>query len=219
MKVGTDGVLLGAALTLPSDAGHLLDIGTGTGCVALMAAQRLSGRENYSIDAIDIDGPSAEEAAANFAASPWAQHLAAHHQSLKDFEPEADKYDAIFSNPPFFEDSLRNPDDRKAAARHTGGLSYREIFDFAADHLNANGTVSLILPAEVERDLVRCAASFGLYPFRLLRIRTTARKPFRRILAEFTTTRPVAIKEEELILQDGSSRTPAFQKLVEDFLL
>ena len=129
MKVNTDGVLLGAAMTVrPSDR-RMLDIGTGTGTIALMAAQRSSGTAR--IDAIDIDEPSATEAAANFKASPWDCSLTAHHTSLDGFTPPAE-YDLIFSNPPYFEDSLTAPDQRKSTARHTSdGLSYRDIFEFA----------------------------------------------------------------------------------------
>ena len=217
LKVGTDAVVLGAMMTLPeTDNSILLDIGTGTGVIALMAAQRLSGTAGYHITAIDIDGPSALEAADNFAASHWNGHLEAVHSSLQNFSTDH-FYDAIFSNPPFYDDSLRNPDCREAAARHTGSLSYNDILTFAASHLDS-GTLSLILPAEEEIRLRRTAASFGLLPFRIVRIRTTGGKKPRRILAEFRKNGG-PLSEEEITLQNGSARAEAYARLTADFYL
>ena len=157
MKVNTDGVLLGAAMTILPEDRCMLDIGTGTGTIALMAAQRVAdhvGMEashgNIRIDAVDIDEPSATEAAKNFANSPWAECLHAHNMSLDAFAATdqmdgyapVQKYDLIFSNPPYFEDSLTAPDERKSTARHTSeGLSYRDIFEFAKERLTGDGRV------------------------------------------------------------------------------
>lgn len=301
-KVGTDAVLLGAALTLPDttpqtagDVRHLLDIGTGTGVIALMVAQRLADRIKsqgmsaeapgkpsgtqppFKILAIDIDPAAASEATANFAASPWAPSLHAEALSLNDLERQLNSLDmattmcegrecrladapggqrpfpacpeetntfaAIFSNPPYFEASLKAPDARRSTARHTDTLSYREICAFAASHLTPDGILSLILPASEEQPLLRYAASFGLRPFRILRIRTTARKPASRIIAEFRRTKtsstpgdtshassstPInngrpqnlnTIPAEELILMSGTDRSPAYAALTKDFYL
>ncbi len=326
-KVGTDAVLLGAALTLPDttpqtagdvrqersdkseapgvpgaeppqtagDVQHLLDIGTGTGVIALMAAQRLadhiksqgmpgeapgkpSGTQpHFKILAIDIDPAAITEASANFAASPWAPSLHAKALSLNDLEKmtrcvepampvlspftgedgpfagdtkaaescerrecrlvdalggqrpfpacpeEKHLFAAIFSNPPYFEASLKAPDARRSTARHTDTLSYREICAFAASHLTPDGTLSLILPASEEQPLLRYAASFGLRSFRILRIRTTARKVPSRIIAEFCregrTPRRTPDSPSELILMNGTDRTPAYAALTKDFYL
>ena len=194
MKVNTDGVLLGAAMTLRPEDRCMLDIGTGTGTIALMVAQRVAdhaerevSRDDIMIDAIDIDETSATEAAMNFANSPWAECLHAHNVSLDAFAASDDqKYDLIFSNPPYFEDSLTAPDERKSTARHTSeGLSYRDIFEFAKERLTDSGRVSRVLPADQEAALCRYARMCGLHLFRILRIRTVPRKAPSRMIAEF----------------------------------
>lgn len=218
LKLGTDAVLLGAAMTLKPTDRRLLDIGTGTGVIALMAAQRLSDLgSDAAIDGIDIDAPSAEEAAANFVGSPWSGMLHAECVSLQDYRPSAG-FDLIFSNPPFYDNSLQNPDHRESVARHTEALSYRDICAFASGQLREDGRLALILPSEVETSLLRTAASFGLFPFRIIHIRTTARKAPRRIITEFSRTRNECLREE-LVLQDGPIRTAEYNKLTENFYL
>ena len=233
MKVNTDGVLLGAAMTiLPSDR-TMLDVGTGTGTIALMAAQRASSViqnpspvilnevKNLRIDAIDIDEASASEASANFTSSPWGTALKAHHLSLEEFSSSSEAaYDLIFSNPPYFEDSLTAPDERKSTARHTSdGLSYRDIFEFAKDRLSENGRVSLVLPADQEAALTRYARMCGLYLFRILRVRTVPRKAPSRIIAEFSRTRCAEFSEELLTIQDEGKYTQEYLSLTRDFYL
>ena len=226
MKVNTDGVLLGAAMTiLPSDR-TMLDVGTGTGTIALMAAQRLSSVilnevKNPRIDAIDIDEASASEASANFINSPWNSILKAHHLPLEEFAASTETvYDLIFSNPPYFEDSLTAPDERKSTARHTSdGLSYRDIFEFAKDRLSENGRVSLVLPADQEAALTRYARMCGLYLFRILRVRTVPRKAPSRIIAEFSRTRCEELSEELLTIQDEGKYTQEYLSLTGDFYL
>lgn len=214
LKVGTDAVLLGASMTIQPADSRLLDIGTGTGVIALMAAQR---SKTAVVTAIDIDKPSAEEAAFNFAHSPWPDRLESIHTSLAQYSPSAG-FDLIFSNPPFYDNSLKNPDSRESAARHTETLSYREICGFASAYLTQDGRLSLILPAEEEIRLCRTAASFGLHPFRIVRVRTTERKPFRRMIAEFGRER-TDMCEEELVLQRGDGRSEAYEALTSEFYI
>lgn len=258
LKVGTDAVLLGATMTLPEMASDILDIGTGTGVIALMAAQRLKSRNrevsrpeqlrqkrewpipsalppNWKITAIDIDGPSIEDARENFAASPWSDSLEARCISLQDYSSGCGEYDLIFSNPPFYDNSIKNPSARESTARHTTNLSWRDILAFAADHLrrpmtdgpatvrangmSEGGTMSMILPAEEEKRLLRTAASFGLYPFRIIRISTVTSKPPRRIIVEFSFVKTPVPAENSLILNNGSIRSSEYSKLTEDFYL
>ena len=214
MKVNTDGVLLGAAMSIPRDATLMLDIGTGTGTIALMAAQRHPGA---TIHAIDIDQASAREAAENFAASPWADRLSASCTALAAFSPSG-KYSHIFSNPPYYDNSLMNPDAREGEARHSVSLSYRDILAFAAGNLQEQGTLSLILPAEAEKMLLRVAGGWGLFPFRLLRIRTTPAKKPSRLIAEFSRTK-VPVKEELLTIQESGTYTQEYKSLTSEFYL
>lgn len=189
MKVGTDSVLLGAAMTLSGNERRLLDIGTGTGVVALLAAQRLSEMgADFLVDAVEIDGAAAGEAALNFMESPWKERLRVHHCPVQKF-PASDSYDCIFSNPPYYDSSLENPDPEKARARHTGSLSYTDLCRVADSLLTPGGRFCVILPQESRASLFRTAASFGLFPSRIVEIFTSPAKPCRRIIAEFLRCR------------------------------
>ena len=234
MKVNTDGVLLGAVMTvLPSDR-RLLDIGTGTGTIALMAVQRLLSLdvehegigiplETVTVEAIDIDEPSASEAAMNFSESPWSGFLKAYNLSLDQFAEtlEADScFDLIFSNPPYFEDSLTAPDQRKSAARHTSdGLSYRDIFDFASQRLSENGRVAFVLPSDQEQSLCRYGRMCGLHLFRITRVRTVPRKSPTRMIAEFSRCRCENPEDITLTIQSEGKYTQEYLDLMRDFYL
>ena len=235
MKVNTDGVLLGALMTVrPSDRTSL-DIGTGTGTIALMAAQRLSGLNGRIQDvpdmspdsdagtarivAIDIDEASALEAGRNFAASPWPGMLEAVHSSLADFRTSGAYtcFDHIFSNPPYYDLSLGAPDLRRNAARHTESLSYRDLIACAADIMADDGILSVILPADSELWLMRHARMSGLYPFRIVRIRTTERKKPSRIVVEFYRKRQDTPADSLMTIHDGPSYTQEYMDLTRDF--
>ena len=223
MKVNTDGVLLGALMTLRAADRNCLDVGTGTGTVALMAAQRLydAGVSDARITAIDIDGPSAREAAVNFAGSPWPDMLEAKHLPLSGLSgpdvPAA--FDHIFSNPPYYDLSLQAPDMRRNAARHTDTLSYRELAAFAAEHLASDGILSMILPADSELWLLRHARMNGLQPVRIVRIRTVERKKPSRIVAEFSKRHSGNCLEQLLTLMKDGSFTPEYRELTNPFYI
>ena len=267
MKVNTDGVLLGAAMTiLPSDR-RVLDIGTGTGTIALMAAQRLTDMRKRSfavakddmecnqdrsqdvqeggivmsseaetsplhIDAIDIDEPSATEAAENFRRSTWSGILHAHHASLDEFaarvrdgilpsdKEDSEEFDLICSNPPYFDNALQAPEQRRNAARHTStGLSYREILDFAASVLAPEGRVAMVLPADTENDLTRHARMNGLYLYNIIRVRTVPRKAPKLIIVEFGRHRPEQTQDTIFTIQNEGQYTQEYLFLTKDFYL
>lgn len=232
MKVGTDAVMLGGVMTLSSEDRTLLDIGTGSGIISLMVAQRLSVMksdvQSFFIDAIDVDSGAAAEAAENFSASKWGDSIRSIHSSLEDYSEllrSRDfglvcKYDVIFSNPPYFDFSLQSPDARRAAARNSDvGLSYREIIDFAVEFLSDRGRLSLVLPSSVEGDLIGYALSRGLSPFRIVRARSVARKAPVRIIAEFSFAHNDS--PEELLLTINGEGGYAFEytEFVRDFYL
>lgn len=222
MKVNTDGVLLGAAMTIRPEDRTFLDVGTGTGTIALMAAQRATRMGDLHIDAIDIDGISAEEAAANFRNSPWGPALHAHHISLDEFgEAEPDRmYDLIFSNPPYFDCSLQAPQERRNAARHTStGLSYRELLEFSALRLTPHGRFAIVLPADQEAALTRYARMCGLHLQRILRIRTVPRKAPSRIIAEFSRERCMQPSDDTLTIQNEGKYTEEYLSLTHEFYL
>lgn len=230
MKVNTDGVLLGALMTVKPTDRRLLDIGTGTGTIALMATQReieiksAEQSENIlRIDAIDIDEPSASEAAVNFQNSPWSKHLNAYNLSLDAYADglnEDEQFDLIFSNPPYFEDSLTAPDERKSTARHTSeGLSYRDICDFAAKRLTEDGRVAFVLPSDQEHPLTRYARMSGLHLFRITRVRTVPRKAPARMVAEFSRYRCENPEDTTLTIQSEGKYTQEYLTLMRDFYL
>ena len=236
MKVNTDGVLLGAATTvLPGDR-QVLDVGTGTGTVALMIAQRLDAEcldQNWHIQGIDIDAPSAEEAAENFAQSPWREHLESVNMGLKAFRlaDNGRHYDLIVSNPPYYDNSLQAPEVRRNSARHTGDpesssgtetLSYRDILEYASEVLGEYGRVSMILPSDQEKALLRHARMCGFEPWKILRIKSVERKPVSRLIVQFVRRGALGgspAEEAMTLLDERGKRTSQHASLVTDYYL
>lgn len=213
MKVGTDGVLLGAWAALPP-AGHILDVGTGTGLIALMAAQR----SGASIEGIELDAEAAAQARDNAAASPWADRI----RILQgDFAAYAfdESFDCILSNPPFFDGILLPPDAARCAARHASSLPFSVLAHRAATLLKPEGTFSVVLPVtEAERFIDVCAGEM-LYLCRRTTVYSTPSKPPRRLLLSFARS-PQPIAQTELILNapDGS-RHNTYKQLTADFYI
>lgn len=230
MKVGTDGTLLGAwvpvdgvsAVSLPEKVGtaaRVLDVGTGSGLIALMIAQRCPQAQ---VLGIDIDEAAVRQAEDNFACSPWRDRLKARLCPLQQLAQGevTGRYDLIVSNPPYFVDSLKNPEVSRRMARHTDSLRYDELLSGSRRLLTDEGTLALILPAETEEAVVRAAAVEGLFPYKITRVRTKASKPVKRVLLAFSMkSRPVETDELVLIANDNAPRSEAYQRLCRDFYL
>ena len=219
-KVGTDAVLLGSAATVLGTERRILDAGTGTGIITLMIAQRLAatGLADFEICGIDINAEGIEETTKNFASSPWAKHMKAKCLAIEELDRDLTaEYELIVSNPPYFENSLLNPDERKRAARHTAenGLSWRSLLDFASRHLAQDGRLAMILPAEAA-EKARAATDSSLYLSRILNIKTSPSKPITRVILEFSR-KEGPLSEDTLIIQEAGAYTPAYKTLTREF--
>ena len=213
MKVGTDGVLLGA---WAHGGARILDIGTGTGLIALMMAQRFP---EATIDAIEIDHDAATQAAENVARSPFAERIRVIETSLQQFEPDT-HYNIIVTNPPFFSHSLKSPDDSRRLARQTDSLPFSAIFAFAAHYLTPDGELSAIIPTDYLEEFSQEAFMRGMFLSRQYSIRTVERKPAKRTLAAFSTSRPAVFDKQEVILMDkNGKRSEWYEELTREFYL
>ena len=218
MKVGTDGVLLGAWSPVTSGSANILDIGTGSGLIALMLAQRCPKAD---IDAIDIDCAAIEQARENFSASPWSGRLLARCISLQSFAKETDKrYELIVSNPPYFVDSLKNPDVRRQAARHTDTLDYSDLVYCASKLLSTSGTLALILPAEAREKMMYYAGESGLNVRQMTNVYSKPGKPVKRVLMSLSKGDAAKYTESDLYIEsEDSPRSEAYSSLTEEFYL
>ena len=222
MKVGTDGVLLGA---WAEGGATILDVGTGTGLIALMMAQRF---EKAEVLGIDIDQDACLQARDNVLASPFASRVSIRHSSLQAFDETAfsgnDKwsggFDAIVSNPPYFEHSLKNPDAGRATARHSDSLPFADLFGGVGRLLADNGVFSAIVPTESLEHFCAEAVFSGFFLSRRYDVKTTPNKPAKRCLVAFRRHRPESFDRREVCLQDADgNRSEWYQALTEAFYL
>ena len=248
MKVNTDAVLLGAWMSVPGgDSVRALDIGTGTGVIALMAGQRLAeAGVSAHIDAVEIDADACQDAAANFDAAPWNRiSFGLHNVPLQEFSGSgaaggagdaagAACYDLIFSNPPYFIASLKNDSQAKTTARHTDTLSQRELLFYSTPLLKEGGTLAIILPVVEGEELLRkvefmadAAVAAGgntaaLFPSRICYVHTVERKPAKRLMLEFVKCTPSnrpTMRREQLVMMSEGANTPEYACLVGDFYI
>jgi tRNA1Val (adenine37-N6)-methyltransferase len=245
MKVNTDAVLLGVWMSVPGgETVRALDIGTGTGVIALMAGQRLAeAGVSAHIDAVEIDADACQDAAANFNAAPWVGiSFGLHNVPLQEFYGSgaadgaagAAGYDLIFSNPPYFISSLKNDSQAKTTARHTDTLSQRELLFYSTPLLKEGGTLAIILPVVEGEELLRkvefmadvAVAAGGdtaaLFPSRICYVHTVERKPAKRLMLEFVKCAPSnrpTMRREQLVMMSGGANTPEYAELVGGFYL
>lgn len=204
MKVGTDGVLLGA---WAHGGMHVLDAGTGTGIIALMMAQRFP---EALVTAIDVDEGAVRQAQENVLQSPFSERIEVLGESLQQHEG---RYDSIISNPPFFMDSLKAPDAQRTMARHTTTLTYQELMQAAWRLLTDEGELSVVVPFDYRQRMEDEAIFVGFFPSRICAVKTTEKKAPKRYLLAFKK-HPCPCEKEELTI--GSE---AYRQLTQDFYL
>ena len=218
MKIGTDGVLLGAWTPIENNPFSILDIGTGTGIIALMLAQRSSAEQ---IDALEIDEETYEQATDNFENSPWNDRLFCFHAGLDEFveEPE-DEYDLIVSNPPFYGEDYKSSNDQRDLARFQDAMPFEDLIEAAALLLSENGIFSVIIPFKEEENFLALAKEYELFPLKITRVKGTPTTEIKRSLLAFSRNEISNFPIDELIIETARHiYTPEYIELTKDFYL
>ncbi len=217
MKVGTDGVLLGAWAEINSTTDSILDIGTGTGLIALQMTQR---SDCETIDALEIEPQAYEQAVDNFENSVWGDRLFCYHASLQEFADEIDdKYDLIVSNPPFFKDTYGKLEKNRALARHSQSLTFEELLKYSSQLLSSSGSCAFIMPHKEEDAFLNLASQYKLFPTRITRVKGNVNTQFKRSLLQLKFNRTQPIIKELAIEIERHIYTEAYKKLVQEFYL
>ncbi|MFR9619696.1 MAG: methyltransferase [Rikenellaceae bacterium] len=224
MKVGTDGVLLGAWVELRGEEQRILDIGAGTGVIALMMAQRTQHYPTPSaIEAVEIDEQSAQQAVENIASSPWSNRVKLHQTSVQSFAEGAPQYDLIVSNPPFFVDSLLAPNSERSNARHTTLLSFADLAKCVVEMLSPEGRFALVLPT-AEQQLFDTEALPRLELIRRCSVKGGVRNEAKRQLSEYRVRQNGAHEvqptlETVVIRQADGQYSDEYRRLTREFYL
>ncbi len=218
MKIGTDGVLLGAWAPVEQNPFSVLDIGTGTGIIALMLAQRSNAAQ---IDALEIEENAYEQATDNFENSPWNDRLFCFHAGLDEFmeEPE-DEYDLIVSNPPFYAEDYKTNDEQRDLARFQDALPFEDLIEAADLLLSENGILAVIIPFKEEERFLAIANEFELYPIKITRVKGTPTTEIKRSLLAFKRFELPTLYSDELIIETARHQyTPEYIELTQEFYL
>ncbi|WP_446050241.1 tRNA1(Val) (adenine(37)-N6)-methyltransferase [Zobellia laminariae] len=217
MKVGTDGVLLGAWVSIDNNPDSILDIGAGTGLIALMIAQRSTAE---TIDALEIDEDAYEQCVSNFDSSDWADRLFCYHAGLDEFVDEwEDPYDLIVSNPPFYSEEVSSGDESRDKARQNQSLPFDELLEGVSKLMAPKGSFATIIPFKEEETFLKLANSFKLYPQRITRVKGTPTSEIKRSLIQFGFEE-VELETSELTIEIGRHEyTEDYISLTKDFYL
>ena len=213
MKVGTDGVLLGA---WAEGGSRILDVGSGTGLISLMMAQRFPLAQ---VIGIDMDGEACSQASENVASSPFSKQVSISQSRLQDFTTD-EVFDSIVSNPPFFVNSMKNPDNKRSMARHADTLPFRDLWNGVKRLLSEEGCFSVILPSEVVEQFVSEGCISGFYLVRRCAVKTVGRKAPKRFLLAFSRHRNKEMEDAvEVMLDASGKRSDWYVKLTDEFYI
>ena len=218
MKIGTDGVLLGAWAPIDNHPFSILDIGTGTGIIALMLAQRSAAQQ---IDALEIDEAAYEQATDNFENSPWNDRLFCFHAGLDEFieEPE-EEYDLIVSNPPFYSEDYKTENESRDLARFQDAMPFEQLLEAADLLLSEHGIFTVIIPFKEEENFIALANEFVLYPLKITRVKGTPTTEIKRSLLAFSRNETTDLPIDELVIETARHvYTPEYIELTKDFYL
>jgi tRNA1Val (adenine37-N6)-methyltransferase len=218
MKIGTDGVLLGAWCPVDNNPFSVLDIGAGTGILSLMLAQRSNAEQ---IDALEIDEDAYEQCVENFENSPWSDRLFCFHAGLDEFvdEPE-DEYDLIISNPPFYSENFKTDDSQRDLARFQDALPFEELIEAADLLLSENGIFAVIIPYKEEERFIDLCAQVELFPVKVTRVKGTHTTPIIRSLLAFKRYELSVLTANELVIEISRHEyTDEYIELTKDFYL
>lgn len=219
MKVGTDGVLLGAWTPIDHLPFSILDIGTGTGLIALMLAQRTNAEE---IEAIEIDADAHEQATENFESSPWNDRLFCFHASLDAFmeELQDEEYDLIVSNPPFYSENVSSGSQARDNARQNQSLPFEDLCEAASVLLSDEGIFAIIVPFKEEQRFIGLAMENDLHPMKITRVKGTPDSETKRSLLAFSRNNTEDFPVDELVIETARHHyTPEYVALTKDFYL
>lgn len=218
MKIGMDGVLLGAWAN-PKKAFSILDIGTGTGVIALQMAQKSFADV---IDGLEIEPDAFEQAVENYEQSPWSDRLFCYHASLVEFEEEIEeKYDFVISNPPFYTSTIKENtvEDSRTNARHVKSLPFPDLLQSTSKLLSSSGECAFIIPFEEELSFLKLASESNLFANRITRVKGTKNSPIKRSLLQFSFENVNPEISEIVIEIQRHQYTDAYKSLVKDFYL
>lgn len=218
MKIGTDGVLLGAWSPIPENIFSVLDVGAGTGIIALMLAQRTNAEQ---IDALEIDEEAYEQAVENFENSPWSDRLFCFHAGLDEFieEPE-DEYDLIISNPPFYTEDYKTESEQRDLARFADAMPFEDLVEAADLLLSENGIFSVIIPYKEEEKFIALAKDFDLFPIKITRVKGNPITEIKRSLLAFSRNVSENFPVDELVIETSRHiYTEEYIALTKDFYL